>query len=56
MTHAHITTWLLALILFFIAIGLHKKWKSSRIESCPNDFTIILLINHRYWGCYAFQY
>ena len=27
MTHAHITTWVLALILFFIAIGLHKAGK-----------------------------
>ncbi|WP_394235495.1 YisL family protein [Niallia oryzisoli] len=27
MTHAHITTWLIALILFFVAIGLHKAGK-----------------------------
>lgn len=26
-THAHITTWVLALILFFISIGLHKANK-----------------------------
>ncbi len=25
MTHAHITTWLVALILFFVAINLNKK-------------------------------
>lgn len=25
MTHAHITTWAIALILFFVAISLHKK-------------------------------
>ncbi|WP_338472116.1 YisL family protein [Niallia sp. XMNu-256] len=25
MTHAHITTWVIALILFFVAISLHKK-------------------------------
>jgi len=25
MTHAHITTWLIALILFIVAISLHKK-------------------------------
>ena len=25
MTHAHITTWVIALILFFVAIALHKK-------------------------------
>ncbi|MDP4163826.1 MAG: DUF1516 family protein [Bacillota bacterium] len=24
-THAHITTWLLAIILLFVALGLHKK-------------------------------
>lgn len=32
MTHAHITTWLLALILFFIAIGLHKAGKSRGLK------------------------
>lgn len=25
MTHAHITTWVIALILFFVAISLHKR-------------------------------
>lgn len=28
MTHAHITTWVLALILFFVALGLHKTGKT----------------------------
>ena len=27
MTHAHITTWVIALILFFVAISLHKNGK-----------------------------
>ncbi|MBP3038694.1 YisL family protein [Bacillaceae bacterium Marseille-Q3522] len=33
MTHAHITTWLLAIILFFVAIALYKngKEKGSKI-------------------------
>ncbi len=32
MTHAHITTWLLALILFFVAIGLHKAGKQRGLK------------------------
>lgn len=32
MTHAHITTWLLALILFFVAIGLHKAGRQSGLK------------------------
>ncbi len=32
MTHAHITTWLIALILFFIAISLHKGGKSRGLK------------------------
>ncbi|MCA1030996.1 YisL family protein [Bacillus timonensis] len=33
MTHAHITSWLVALILFFVAVSLHKagKEKGSKI-------------------------
>ncbi len=45
MTHAHITTWLIALILFIVAISLHKSGK-SRVESCTNDLTFILSINY----------
>ncbi|AIE59300.1 YisL family protein [Bacillus methanolicus] len=29
MTHAHITAWFLALVLFFIALGLHKSGKAK---------------------------
>ncbi|WP_071393865.1 YisL family protein [Bacillus tuaregi] len=32
MTHAHITTWVLALILFFIAISLHKSGKQRGLK------------------------
>jgi hypothetical protein len=32
MTHAHITTWLIALILFFIAIGLQKNGKEKGLK------------------------
>ncbi|MDZ5470279.1 YisL family protein [Bacillus sp. 31A1R] len=29
MTHAHITTWVLALVLFFVALSLHKSGKAK---------------------------
>jgi hypothetical protein len=29
MTHAHLTAWFLALVLFFIALGLHKSGKQK---------------------------
>jgi hypothetical protein len=29
MVHAHMTTWFLALILFFVALGLHKSGKEK---------------------------
>jgi hypothetical protein len=32
MTHAHITTWLLALILFFIALSLHRSGKAKGLK------------------------
>jgi hypothetical protein len=32
MIHAHITTWLLAIILFFVALGLHKGGKSKGLK------------------------
>ena len=32
MTHAHITTWVLALILFLIAIGLHRANKERSLK------------------------
>ncbi len=32
MTHAHITTWVLALILFLIAIGLHRANKTRSLK------------------------
>ena len=30
MIHGHVTAWVLALILFFVAIFLHKGWKRKR--------------------------
>lgn len=32
MTHAHITTWLVTLILFFVALGLHKNGKEKGLK------------------------
>ena len=32
MTHAHITTWVIALILFFVAISLHKNGKTRGLK------------------------
>jgi hypothetical protein len=32
MTHAHITTWLVALILFFVALSLHKSGKEKGMK------------------------
>ncbi|MFE8696327.1 DUF1516 family protein [Cytobacillus sp. FJAT-53684] len=32
MIHAHITTWLLTLILFFVALGLHKSGKARGLK------------------------
>jgi Protein of unknown function (DUF1516) len=32
MTHAHLTTWILALILFFIAMSLHKNGKTRGLK------------------------
>ncbi|KAB2337173.1 YisL family protein [Cytobacillus depressus] len=32
MIHAHITTWVLALVLFFIALGLHKSGKARGLK------------------------
>ena len=32
MTHAHITTWVIALILFFVAINLHKNGKTRGLK------------------------
>ena len=32
MTHAHITTWVIALILFFVAINLHKSGKTRGLK------------------------
>jgi hypothetical protein len=32
MTHAHITTWLIALILFIVAISLHKSGKTRGLK------------------------
>lgn len=38
MTHAHITTWLIALILFFIAVALHKK------ENTRNYKVVVMIL------------
>ncbi|MEH7524143.1 DUF1516 family protein, partial [Bacillus sp. JJ1503] len=32
MIHAHITTWVLALVLFFVALGLHKSGKARALK------------------------
>ena len=32
MTHAHITTWVIALILFLVAISLHKNGKTRGLK------------------------
>ncbi|WNS76822.1 YisL family protein [Bacillus sp. DTU_2020_1000418_1_SI_GHA_SEK_038] len=32
MIHAHITTWVLALVLFFVALGLHKSGKARGLK------------------------
>lgn len=31
-THAHITTWVVALILFFVAVGLHNAGKNKGMK------------------------
>lgn len=37
MIHAHMTAWFLALVLFFVALGLHKSGKEKRRKNCPDD-------------------
>ncbi|MBS4188834.1 YisL family protein [Bacillus sp. FJAT-49705] len=32
MIHAHITTWVLALVLFFVALGLHRSGKARGLK------------------------
>ncbi|QED47191.1 YisL family protein [Cytobacillus dafuensis] len=32
MIHAHITTWVLALVFFFVALGLHKSGKARGLK------------------------
>lgn len=46
MTHAHITTWVLALILFFVALGLHNsgKAKGAKIVQMVLRLFYILII------------
>ncbi len=46
MIHGHVTAWVLALILFIVAIFLLKGWKRKRRENCPNDFTCALSANY----------
>ncbi|MBM4764203.1 YisL family protein [Bacillus sp. B15-48] len=46
MIHAHMTTWFLALILFFVALGLHKRGKEKGfkiIQMILRVFYILIL-------------
>ncbi|WML49607.1 YisL family protein [Neobacillus sp. PS3-34] len=46
MTHVHITSWLLAIILFFVALGLHNsgKQKGAKIVSMILRVFYLLII------------
>jgi hypothetical protein len=47
MTHAHLTAWFLALVLFFIALGLHKggKQKGAKIvQMILRLFYVLILL------------
>ncbi|WP_445486614.1 YisL family protein [Niallia sp. 03133] len=55
MTHAHITSWLLALILFVIAYGLHKsgKEKGSKIVHMILRLMYLFVIGTGIWMLYT---
>ncbi|WP_442599137.1 YisL family protein [Neobacillus sp. D3-1R] len=44
MTHAHITSWFLALILFFIAISLHKSGKAKGFKIMQMVLRVVYLL------------
>jgi hypothetical protein len=47
MTHAHITAWFLAIVLFFIALGLHKSGKAKGfrvVQMILRVFYILIII------------
>lgn len=51
MTHVHITSWLVAIILFFVALGLHKsgKQKGAKIVSMILRVFYLLIIGTGVW-------
>lgn len=63
-THAHITTWVLALILFFVANSLHKsgKAKAAKIVHMILRVMYILvfatggMLVHLFFSGYPFEY
>ncbi|PLR97666.1 YisL family protein [Bacillus sp. T33-2] len=44
MTHAHITAWVLALILFFVALGLHKSGKEKGFKVTHMILRVLYLL------------
>lgn len=44
MTHAHITSWALAIILFFVAISLHKSGKAKGFKVMQMILRVLYLL------------
>ncbi|MFT8320977.1 MAG: YisL family protein [Bacillus sp. (in: firmicutes)] len=55
MTHSHITSWALAIILFIIAFGLHKsgKEKASKIVHMVLRLMYVIVIGTGVWMLYS---
>lgn len=51
MIHAHITTWVLAIVLFFVALGLHKsgKAKGAKVVQMILRLFYLLIIGTGIW-------
>ena len=46
--HMHVTSWLLALVLFVVAQVLHQRGKEKEPKNRQNDFEIILFAHYRH--------
>ncbi|MCM3124914.1 YisL family protein [Mesobacillus sp. AQ2] len=51
MVHAHMTAWFLALVLFFVALGLHKsgKEKGAKIVQMVLRLFYVLILLTGFW-------
>ncbi|MBN6887587.1 peptidoglycan/LPS O-acetylase OafA/YrhL [Cytobacillus horneckiae] len=43
MTHAHLSTWIIALILFFVALGLQKSGKDKVVHMILRLFYLLII-------------